>query len=91
MFFGLLATALPGVSAAFFGIRAYSELQLLAEQSHHMEEELRQASMRVERLAPARAMVSQDMGTEAVALATLMLQDLEGWARLFRVKGVDVS
>ena len=91
LFFGLLATALPGVSAAFFGIRAYSELQLLAEQSHHMEEELRQASVRVERLAPARAMVSQDMGTEAVALATLMLQDLEGWARLFRVKGVDLS
>ena len=28
---GLLATVLPGIFAAFVGIRAYAELQLLAE------------------------------------------------------------
>ncbi len=43
------------------------------------------------RLNPARPLVSQDLGTEAVALATPLLPDLEGWARLFRVNGVDVT
>jgi hypothetical protein len=91
LFFGLLATVLPGVSAAFFGIRAYAELQLLAEQSRRMEQALRQARARVERLTPTRPMVSQDIGTEAVAIVALMLQDLEGWAQLFRVKGVEMT
>jgi hypothetical protein len=88
---GLLATVLPGVSAACLGIRAYSELQLLAEQSHHMAAELRHARLRVERLDPNRPLVSQDLGSEAVTLAALMLQDLEGWVRLFRVKGLEAA
>jgi hypothetical protein len=88
---GFLATVLPGVSAAFVGIRAYAELQLLAEQSHHMVAELERANHRVERLNPQRPLVSQDIGAEAALVATLMLQDLEGWARLFRVKGMELS
>ena len=87
--FGFLATVLPGVSAGFVGIRAYAELQLIAEQSHHMAAELERAHRRVERLDTTRPLVSQDLGAEAAAVATLMLQDLEGWARLFRVKGVE--
>ncbi|MGO9008218.1 MAG: hypothetical protein ACLQIQ_12010 [Beijerinckiaceae bacterium] len=89
--FGWLATVLPAVSAAFVGIRAYAELQLLDEQSRHMAAELKRAQTRVERLraaAAARPLVSQDFGLEAVAVAMLMLQDLDGWARLFRVKGI---
>jgi hypothetical protein len=89
VFFGFLATVLPGISAGFVGIRAYAELQLIAEQSHHMAAELERAHRRVERLDTTRPLVSQDLGTEAAAVATLMLQDLEGWARLFRVKGVE--
>jgi hypothetical protein len=84
--FAVLATVLPGVSAAFVGIRAYAELQLLAEQSYHMAAELERARGRLERLDPWRALVSQDIGAEAALVATLMLQDLDGWARLFRVK-----
>jgi hypothetical protein len=87
--FGFLATVLPGVSAGFVGIRAYAELQLIAEQSHHMAAELERAHRRVERLDTTRPLVSQDLGAEAAAVATLMLQDLEGWARMFRVKGVE--
>jgi hypothetical protein len=89
--FGVLAVALPGLSAASIGLRAYAELQLLAEQSRHMKAELERAQSRVNRLDPARAMVSQDLGAEAAAVAILMLQDLEGWARLFRVKGMELS
>ncbi len=88
---GVLAVTLPGLSAASIGLRAYAELQLLAEQSRHMEAELKRAEARVTRLNPERAMVSQDLGAEAAAVAILMLQDLEGWARLFRVKGMELS
>lgn len=87
--FGWLATVLPALSAAFVGIRAYSELQLLAEQSRHMAGTLADAQRRVERLDPARPLASQDFCAEAADVATLMLQDLDGWARLFRVKGVE--
>jgi len=89
MVFGLFAVVLPGVSAACFGIRAYAELPHLAEQSHHMLAELQRAEARVRRLNPHRTLVSQDFGAEAAAVAMLMLQDLEGWTRLFRVKGLE--
>jgi hypothetical protein len=88
--FGLFATVLPAVSAAFFGIRTYGELGLLAEQSHHMAAELERAHSRVERLNTDRPLVSQDIGQEAASVAALMLQDLEGWAQLFRVKGAEL-
>lgn len=83
---GLLAAVLPGVSAALVGIRRYAELELLAEQSRHMRVELRGALSRVKRLNLNRGLVSLDLGAEAAAVATLMLQDLEGWGRLFRGK-----
>ena len=88
---GFLATVLPGVSAAFVGIRAYAELQLLAEQSRLMAAELERAIQRVDRLNPQRPLVSQDIGAEAALVATLMLQDLDGWAQLFRVKGMELT
>jgi hypothetical protein len=72
--FGVLAAALPGLSAASIGLRAYAELQLLVGRSRHMEAELKLAEARVKRLDPARAMVSQDLGAEAAAIAILMLQ-----------------
>jgi hypothetical protein len=87
--FGFFATVLPGASAAFVGIRAYAELPLLAEQSRHMAAELERAHARVERLDTQRPLVSQDIGAEAAVVATLMLQDLDGWARLFRVKAME--
>lgn len=89
--FGVLATVLAGVSAAFVAIRGYAELPLLAEQSHHMVRELLNARNRVSRLDMNRALVSQDLGTQAGAVATLMLQDLDGWGRLFRGKQMDAS
>ncbi|NLH80678.1 MAG: hypothetical protein GX458_07530 [Phyllobacteriaceae bacterium] len=88
---GWLATVLPGVSAAFVGIRSYTELQLLAEQSKHMLSALHRARTHIERLDMARPLASQELGAEAAATAALMLQDLEGWARLFRLKGAEVG
>jgi hypothetical protein len=89
--FGFFAIVLPAVSAAFVGIRAYAELPLLAEESRHMAAELERARKRVVRLNPSRPLASQELGMEAAFVATLMLQDLQGWARLFRVKNMEAS
>lgn len=88
---GVMAMVLAGVSAAFVAIRGYAELPLLAEQSQHMIRELENARARVSRLDSNRPLVSQDLGTQAGAVATLMLQDLDGWGRLFRGKLMEAS
>ncbi|HEY1736101.1 MAG TPA: hypothetical protein VGG12_05600, partial [Methylovirgula sp.] len=84
-----LAIVLPAVSAAALGIRSYAELQLLAEQSHHMLQELLHAKRRIARINPARPLAAEDIGAETQAVATLMLQDLDGWSRLFKVKAIE--
>jgi hypothetical protein len=88
---GVLAIVLAGVSAAFVAIRGYAELPLLAEQSHHMIHELENARTRVSRLDTTRALVSQDLGVQAANVTALMLQDLDGWGRLFRGKLMDTT
>ena len=47
------------------------------------------AKRRIERLRQDRSIVSRDIGAEAATVAVLMLQDLYGWARLFRVKSIE--
>jgi hypothetical protein len=91
LLFGSLAVGFAAISAAFVGIRSYAELQLLGEQSHHMLDELQQAKARVERIRKdlPRPLAFQDLGAEAQRVAILMLQDLEGWARLFRGKAIE--
>ena len=91
LLFGSFVVAFAAVSAAFVGIRSYAELQLLAEQSYHMLDELEQAKARVERIRRdvPRPMAFHDLGAEAQTVAILMLQDLEGWARLFRGKAIE--
>ncbi len=84
-----LAIVLPALSAAALGIRSYAELQLLAEQSRHMVEELLHAKRRITQLNLERALAAEDVGAETHAAATLMLQDLEGWSRLFKVKAIE--
>jgi hypothetical protein len=86
---GLTGSILPVLSAAFVGFRSYAELQLLADQSRHMIVALQNAERRIERLDLNRPIVSRDLGAEAVAVTTLMLEDLEGWGRLFRGKSME--
>jgi hypothetical protein len=88
-FLGWLAIILPAISAAALGIRSYAELQLLVEQSRHMIEELQHAEARITRIRLQRPLAAEDIGTETYAVATLMLQDLEGWSRLFKVKAIE--
>lgn len=88
---GWLALLFPSVSAALVGIRAYAELELLAAQSSHMLVRLEEAERRIEAIAPDEDRAAEDLGAEALAVAMAMLQDLEGWARLFRLKVAEVG
>jgi len=89
--FGWLAIILPGFSAAFVGIRAYAELELLAAQSNYMTVILERSRKAVEAIDPEAPLASSDLGLEAAELAGAMLQDLEGWARLFRLKVAELG
>ena len=89
--FGVAAIVLFGISAASVALRSYAELQMLAEQSRHMIAELEHAKARVKRLNLQRPLVSQDLGAIAASVAATMLQDLEGWGRLFRGKQMEAS
>ncbi len=88
---GFLGVALPAISAASVGIGSYAEWQLLAEESNHMLDLLKLAQKRITRLDLHRPLASQDLGDEADTVASLMLQDLEGWQRLFRVKIIEAQ
>ena len=87
----LLGVVFASLSAAALALRSYAELQVLAEQSRTMKGDLKRALARTERIDPARALASQALGEEAAAVAALMLQDLEGWGRIFRGKLVELS
>jgi hypothetical protein len=91
---GLGASVAPTIAAASIGVRAYAELQVLARQSHHMRLALLRAAARVRELEPGdgnRRLASQDFGAVTLEVATMMLQDIDGWARLFRVKVVEAG
>jgi hypothetical protein len=87
----VLAAVLPVLSAAVFAYQAYAEFGVLASQSEGMLAELRAADRRLAALDPRRPLASQDLGQDLWDLATAMLHDVEGWARLFRAKVVEAG
>jgi hypothetical protein len=86
---GIIATMVPGFAAAFIGVRAYAEMELLANQSRQMAAALTQAKRRIGELDPRRPLASQELGVEVLAVATRMLEDVTGWAQLSRMKPVE--
>jgi hypothetical protein len=86
---GFLAGALPALAAAFLGIRSYAELELLSQQSKRMLAVVEAAEAELRAIRPEVALASQDLGTIAADLAQRMLDDVEGWSTLFRVKVVE--
>jgi hypothetical protein len=84
--FELLTVIFPTISAAFITLRGYAELQLLVEQSRQMAAELKLRKESLQRINLDRYLASIELGEQALGITTLMLQDLEGWGRLFRGK-----
>ncbi len=77
------------MSGAFVGIRAYSEFSLLARESTHMLGALRDASAGLDAIDVDEPLASHELGRTLFALTTAMMQDIAGWAQLFRVKNVE--
>lgn len=88
---GLLAATAPALSAAFVGIRAYAELELLAGQSARLAANMRAALLRIRSVDLTRPLASQELGAEVYEVATTMLHDIEGWSQLFGVKVVEAG
>jgi hypothetical protein len=88
---GLLGVVLPAWSAAAVGMGSYAEWRALAEESNHMVSLLNVARRRIKRIDLKCPLASQDLGAEADGVAETMLQDLEGWQRLFRVKAIETQ
>lgn len=51
-----------------------------------MVADLSRAKRRLDRLDTERPLASQALGAEAAIVATVMLQELDGWGRVFRGK-----
>lgn len=88
---GLAATILPKLAAASVGIRAYAEREPLAKQSRAMKAAMESGRQRIETMDLTRPLASQELGAEVYEVATLMLQDVQGWVRLFRAKLVEAG
>lgn len=88
---GILCALLPAASAGFVGIRAYAEFELLAHQSARMQAAMQAALAELDTLQLDRPLASQDLGAEFYEVATSMLQDISGWAQLFRLKVVETG
>jgi hypothetical protein len=86
---GLAAAILPALSAGFVGIRSYAELPILADQSRTMQMAMEAAKDRIGRIEVGEPLASQILGSEIFGVATLMLQDIQGWMQLFRAKVVE--
>jgi hypothetical protein len=88
---GLLAALLPVISAGFFVLRAYAELNMVGDQSAAMLHELAKAAEALDSLELTKPLASQELAADGYALASTMLSDVEGWARLFRVKVIEAG
>jgi hypothetical protein len=91
---GIAAMVLAVPSAGFIALRAYAELEVLAEGHEATAGMMRAARNRLERLGSAEgglALVSQEIGAVMHAVAIDMLEETEGWARLFKVKTVEAG
>jgi hypothetical protein len=82
---------LPAASAAMIGVRAYAEFELLAHQSVRMRRVMTEGLLELDRLDLERPLASQDLAAVLGAVATRMMEDIQGWAQLFRVKIVEIG
>jgi hypothetical protein len=88
---GLMAAILPALTAGLVGIRAYAELSTLVEQSLQMQSEMAAAKIRIGQVDGRWPLASQLLGSEIYLVTEAMLQDIQGWAQLFRSKAVEAG
>lgn len=74
------------VSLSFVGLRTYSELPLLAQQSSRMIKILKNAEAELAAIDISAPSSSWELGHTMNSLALAMMQDVTGWMELFRLK-----
>ena len=85
----IVALVLPIMAAALFSLRAYEELELLESQSEWLIQELEAAKLRLAHLDVTQPLALQPLGNETVKVMQLLMQDVSGWAQMFKVKAVE--
>ncbi|MBM3550344.1 MAG: hypothetical protein FJX45_00995 [Alphaproteobacteria bacterium] len=86
-----LAICVSAASASFVGVRAYSEFALLARQSAQMRRAMTQARADLEAIDVHAPLAARELNRALHSLALVMLQDVGGWARLFRMKTLETA
>jgi len=84
-----LAVGLPILAAALFSMRTYEEFGILADQSGLMIEELDAIRKRVIEIDPEAPLSLQELGVETLGVARLIVEDVKGWAQVFKLKAVE--
>jgi hypothetical protein len=87
----LLAAILPVASAAFMGLRAQAEFEVIASGSLRLAERLRQSGPALRRLELGAALSSERLAGAMFALSRLMLGEVEDWATLFDEKRIKAN
>lgn len=82
---------LSAASGAFVGVRAYSEFSLLARQSAHMRRMMKGAAAEFSAIDPDEPLAGRELGRALYALALSMMQEISGWAQLFRIKTLEAG
>jgi hypothetical protein len=87
------AALLPAGAAAFISLRAYSEFELLHDQSKRMIRVMHGAREELEAVdvTGSAPLKSIELGTALHALAMAMMQDVGGWVQLFGIKGLETG
>jgi hypothetical protein len=91
--FVLIGAFISAGAGAFVGIRTYAEFSLLARQSAFMLRVLRAYSAELEAAAMSvdQPLSSQQIGRTLFQTTTAMMQDITGWAQLFRIKTIEAG
>jgi hypothetical protein len=88
---GILAVALPALSAALVGIKSFAELEVMARQSRRMSQTMMLVERRLQALDLAGPLASRELTAEVRHLAAEMLSDVAGWTQISRVKALGLS
>jgi hypothetical protein len=82
---------LSALSASFVGIRTYSELPLLVQQSLRMIKVLKSSALELTAIDLDEPASSVRIGHVMNVLTLSMMQDVTGWMQLFRIKSVEAA
>jgi hypothetical protein len=88
---GTIGACLSAASGAFVGIKAYSEFSLLTRQSTHMLRVLKETEAELATVEEDEPLASKELGRIMDGLTLSMMQDVAGWAQLFRLKTLEAG